>query len=175
MAKAARKTFPKKIAIHLTDRERDEAKNRLVVVDQEIHAIGDAKSRENSDFNSRLKDKRAEQRALLGAIETGSMEREIECYEVRDDRRGHMVTFRADSEEQVDERPLTADERQQELPGIGGKDGDDPGDYDDGEPTGEKDPDGGHVLRFPPGKKAKKKASRKAPKKGRGAGAADAE
>lgn len=158
MAKRNEKTFPRKISIHLNDKERAEAKDKLVVVDNELIAIQAAKRADMSDYNERLRDKRAEQETLLKAIKTGALEKEVEVYERRDDRRGVMVYFRADNDEQVDERALTAEElKQPELPLNRGDD-------DEGEDTGETTEEGGKVVRFRPGRKAKKKAS----KKGRG-------
>ncbi len=104
-------TFGHMIDVELDRDELDAKKNRLVAVDKEIDAIAAEKAKAVGEYNADLKDKRAERTTLLGVISSGSSKVEIICYNERDDRRGMMLTRRKDTGEVVDERALTAEER----------------------------------------------------------------
>lgn len=107
-----RETFMHLVEVAMSDEDTGAQKNRLVEVDRKILAVEAEKAGAVSDFNKELKDLRKERVAILDVIGTGKERKQIACYEERDDRRGHMLTRRVDTDEIVDERPLSASERE---------------------------------------------------------------
>lgn len=103
------------LMVDLTDEDVADRKNKLVKAESELQKVSAEKAEAMADFNSTLKDRRNEIRTLVAAIQTGSEEREVECYERRDEKRGAMETVRADTGEVIHDRPLTAEERQVDM------------------------------------------------------------
>lgn len=111
-----RETFMHMMEDSLSDEETLAKKDRLVDVDRKILEVEAEKAAAVSEFNKELKELRKERVTLLDVIGTGKVKREVECYEDRDDRRGHMLVRRLDTDEVVDERPLSASERDGDAP-----------------------------------------------------------
>lgn len=110
------KVFLRTIEHDITDEENSLKKNDLVALELKIDSVKLDKQSRNSDFNAELKQLNNQRAALLGTIQTGREKREIECYEVPDERRGIMAILRADTKEVIDERALTLEERQGKFP-----------------------------------------------------------
>lgn len=155
-----REIFTHVMEVQLDASEQLALKDQLVVVDNRIIDIEREKAKEMSSFNERLKDARKERVTLLEAIGSGKGRREIECYEERDDRLGRMLIRRVDTDETVDERPLSAkerdedaspkDDRQTEMFDQGSGGGDEQDDHDTEPPPeigDEDESEGGRIVR----------------------------
>lgn len=142
-----RESFNFAIDVTLTEDEINARLNRNAEIDRKILDIMADKAAANQGFNADLKMLRKEQVTLLESAKAGKAKLEVSCYQERDDRRGMMLTRRNDNGDIVDERALTAeernesgDERQGNLfdggarapdPDAGDEEGDDqPGDAD---------------------------------------------
>lgn len=110
------KIFLKTVEVEVSDEENTLRLVRLAEVDGNINTTEADKASRVSDFNSDLKQLRKERNKLLEAITTRREKREIECYQVPDERRGIMATIRKSDGKVIDERALTIEERQTPLP-----------------------------------------------------------
>jgi hypothetical protein len=109
------RTFSKQLPVKIPDGEREKKIQRHLEVEREIDRAKGEKAAAMVDHNKAIKDMNAERKSLLDTIETGMAEVEIECRETKDFRRGMMITTRSDTNEEIDERPLTVDERQEAM------------------------------------------------------------
>jgi hypothetical protein len=109
------RTFSKQLPVKIKDGDREKRIKRHLEVEREIDKAKNEKATAMVEHNKAIKDMNAERKALLDTIETGVEEKEIECKEVKDFRRGVMITTRTDTNEEIDERPLTVDERQEVM------------------------------------------------------------
>lgn len=100
------------IMVDLSDEEIAERKNKLVKAESELQKVTADKAEAMASFNATLKDRRAEIRSCVAAIQTGSEEREVEVFDRHDKRRNTVETVRADTKEVIHERAMTAEERQ---------------------------------------------------------------
>lgn len=108
--------FLRTIEHDITDEENSLKKNDLVALELKLDSVRLDKAKRASDFNAEIKQLNNQRSALLGTIQTGREKREVQCYEVADERRGIMAIIRNDTKEVVDERALTLDERQGKFP-----------------------------------------------------------
>ena len=69
-----------------------------------------------SQFQSKIKEHEAEIASLFERINTGWEMRSVPCREVKDFSTGSIVVFRDDTQEAIEERAMTAEERQPALP-----------------------------------------------------------
>lgn len=106
-----RETFSHPIDVVLTEEEINAIKDRNMNIDRKRFEIMNEKAAANAAFGEELKALKKEQLALLEAETSGKAKREFQCYQERDDRRGMMLTMRCDNGDIVDERALTAEER----------------------------------------------------------------
>lgn len=151
--------FTRKLPCKLTPDEISQRKDSLVEIDRQINETLGAKARVMAEHNEALRDKRATQRTLLENINTGTETREVDCWSEPDFPTNRMVTYRADNREQIEERALTADERQASM--FDANKGKDKG---SGGGSKKPEPEGGKIVHLGPGNR---------PKKRRGAGATD--
>lgn len=112
-----RRTFGYLVDVTLTDLEIKAQLERNADIDRKMIEIKGQKALANSDFNGDLKVLRKEQETLLTSINTGKTKIEVQCYNEKDERRGMMLTMRADNGFIVDERALTADELREDRQG----------------------------------------------------------
>lgn len=105
-------TFTREIKVKVKKSEQESKKDALVLVDRELREVAEEKATEMADFNERLKVLREQQRKLLDVIRDGEDTIEVECVEYADERRLEVVTKRVDTDEVLDRRPMTLDERQ---------------------------------------------------------------
>lgn len=80
-----------------------------------VGAIQAAKAQSASEFKSREQEAQAAVVATAQVISTGIEYRKVECYLCYDHRRGIVETFRSDTAELVDARPMTTTERQRAI------------------------------------------------------------
>lgn len=104
-------TFMHTIEVDLSADEQLALKDQLVVVDNRMLDIEREKAAEMSGFNERLKTTRKERLTILEAIASGKGRRELACYEEREGET-RMLIKRVDTNEVIDERALTLDERE---------------------------------------------------------------
>jgi hypothetical protein len=106
-----RETFGFLIEVALTSEELAKNDARNAEVDIQIRDIKGQRAESNNRFKELLTGLTKEQTGLLERRSTGKAKVEIPCYQERDDRRGMMLTRRNDNGDIVDERALTAEER----------------------------------------------------------------
>ena len=111
-------TLTKEIIQTVEDDERTGKFEELLDIEKEIDSVIDEKAGFNQEKNAELKGLRAKRKSLMDTIDSGTERVEIECYEVFNDQLQEVQLFRADNDEQLVEhtRPMTAAERQAELP-----------------------------------------------------------
>ncbi len=81
-----------------------------------IDATKEALKSETQRHKARIQEFSEEERKLRIAIGTGEELRDVEVREVRNERLHQVDMIRIDTGETIDSRPMTADERQAELP-----------------------------------------------------------
>lgn len=69
-----------------------------------------------AQFQSKIKEHEAEISSLFERINTGWEMQSVACREVKDFATGSVIVFRDDTEEMIEERAMTAEERQPALP-----------------------------------------------------------
>lgn len=104
--------FKKEIRVKVKKSEQEQKKDELVTVDREIQRVANEKAGDMANYNQDLKVLRERQRKLLDVIKDGEETLEIECVERVNERLGKVEVVRTDTGQIIDERPLTADERQ---------------------------------------------------------------
>jgi hypothetical protein len=117
-AAAKRHTFPKTIEIEITDEENTLRMKQHLDVEFKIDAVKAERAATVSEFTQQLKDLRKQRGELITTIQSKKEKRDIECYQEPDYRRHCMVIKRADTDQVIDERALTAEELQESLPGT---------------------------------------------------------
>jgi hypothetical protein len=111
-------TFIKELECDLTEEETRKERERVPEIWKELKAIEAEKAAQMAGYNKSRKDKRAEMDAAVSAAGTGKVKREVSCYERLDFRRNVAETVRMDTEAVIDERAITKEELQQDLPGT---------------------------------------------------------
>lgn len=97
-------------------------KDELVKVDTAIDETRSEKHQANVEFNEKLKPLEKRRKEVLEAIETGRETLEVDCVERWDYKTNRVVFVRKDNGEEVDERAMDGDERQEDLGNVeGGK------------------------------------------------------
>ena len=105
----------KRLPVQLTPEERQERGDALANSVQQTAALGEEKKAQDAEINGKIKLSKEVTRKLSQIITTGTEDRDVECDVVKDFKAGTVTTFRSDTGEQVDQRTLTAEERQEEL------------------------------------------------------------
>ncbi len=113
----SQRTFKHQITVDISAEEKTKILERNADIDRKMIQVKAEKAMANSGFNEDLKLLRKEQDTLLTSINAGKAKIEIEVYEDKDTRLNRMVYRRASDGEQVDERPLTADELNEDKQG----------------------------------------------------------
>jgi hypothetical protein len=96
----------------LTDAEVLERSAELAEVVTDYAEIEGEKSAHAKHFKERLDGLRSRERALAREISSRSVERDVECVIRQDPIRGCVETMRLDTGELIEDRPMTAEERQ---------------------------------------------------------------
>lgn len=97
-------------------------KDELVKVDTAIDETRSEKHQANVEFNEKLKPLEKRRKEVLEAIETGRETLEVDCVERWDYKTNRVVFVRKDNGEEVNERAMDGDERQEDLGNVeGGK------------------------------------------------------
>lgn len=109
------KKITKKVPVPVTDEEKIAMSHKLAQMLCERERINGEKAAACEGWNKEIReiDKRSKQ--LAKAIHTGKDERDVECEEVMVFETNTVQTKRVDTGEIVDQRAMTADERQTSL------------------------------------------------------------
>jgi len=98
----------------LTDREKLERGERAAEIEMKINVEEEEYREVRKEYREKLKGLKAERYLLLDEIRNGE-ERPVECTVREDYARDMVMVVRNDTGEVVEERPMTAEDRQQRL------------------------------------------------------------
>lgn len=104
-----------RLPVQLTDEELLDRSTALVDNIQKTAALEEEKKSVDADFKGKIKARAEVSRKLTEIISNRTEDREVECEVKKDFERGTVTTVRMDTGEVVETRPITADERQEEL------------------------------------------------------------
>lgn len=132
------KKITRVLPVELTDKEIQERGEDLADLEQQLQGAREESAADAARWRERKKALAISITKASGVINARQEDREVSCELRPDYRRNVMETVRLDTDEMVEERALSFDERQQEL-GLGGKakkeepeaedDGDHPGPF----------------------------------------------
>jgi hypothetical protein len=105
-----------RLPVKLNDDELLARGRQLVENMRKTAAAEEAREVENKKRKSEIELLEEVTARLGGSISSGSEEREVECELRKDYVHGNVTTVRSDTGEVVDERTMTADERQECMP-----------------------------------------------------------
>lgn len=112
-----RETYTELIECTLSEEERDEKRKRLEAVDRELIRLDVEKKAAAKVFTNQIKPLEAERDSILQALDAGTEKRQVEVYEHFDDRLGKVEVRRVDTDAVVEERAMTAQEREDSAQG----------------------------------------------------------
>jgi hypothetical protein len=114
---ALRERFEIEQTIKVASADRQGKTDHLAVVDRKILEVQASKAADVSDYNQKLKDLRAEQKALLDTIENGVAKVKVVVGERLNDQTGQVETYRLDTGMVIPEltRALSREERQLDI------------------------------------------------------------
>ncbi len=115
MSEEIKKIETRLLPVRLTVDEMQARGEALAGLVQEYDVVEDDKKTSNSVATDRLKEIREEMGKLKTIILNQTEPREVEIFEKADYQRGMMDIFRCDDGTQVDSRPLSRAEMQQEI------------------------------------------------------------
>jgi len=96
----------------LTEEDKAAKRERLETVDREIIRLEEEKKAAAKASNNKIKPLVAERESLLQALDSGTEKRHVEVYELFDDRLGKVEVRRVDTDAVIEERAMTAQERE---------------------------------------------------------------
>jgi hypothetical protein len=105
----------KKLPTQLSEEELRERGDALAESVEKTAALAEEKKAQDAEINGKIKLSKEITRKLSRIIASKTEDRDVECDVVKDYKAGTVTTFRSDTGEQVDQRTLTAEERQEEL------------------------------------------------------------
>ena len=105
----------KKLPVQLTEDELRERGDALAANVEQTAALKEEKKAQDADINGKIKLANEITRKLSHIITMKTEDRDVECDVVKDYKANTVTTFRSDTGEQVDQRPMSAEERQEEL------------------------------------------------------------
>ena len=108
-------SFDRTLLVNLTGDEKEKLHDELAVYCTDIEAKMGEKAAAMAEFNESLRDMRKGMRTVLNAINTGSREVEVKCREYTHFKNNTVIVKRLDTGEVIEERAMTAEERQQEM------------------------------------------------------------
>lgn len=110
-------TYTELIECTLSEEERDDKRKHLESVDRELIRLEVEKKAAAKVFTNQIKPLEAERDTILQALDSGTEKRQVEVYERFDDRLGKVEVRRVDTDEVVEERAMTAQEREDSAQG----------------------------------------------------------
>lgn len=109
-------TFLHTVEVDIADEEMTARTQRLLDVLNKIDTTEADKASRVSDLNSELKQLRKEAQKIRATINTKRERRDVEVYEQPDFRRNIVFIVRASDGKVIDERAMTLEDRESELP-----------------------------------------------------------
>lgn len=114
-------TFKRPLPVDLTDEEVQAKGRKAAKLQDECEAIESRLKSQGKELRDDLKGKRGALRALLHDVSNGTEDRDVACWEQMDYARGEVRVIRADSGKTVEARTMSPEERQEDLPTVGGR------------------------------------------------------
>jgi hypothetical protein len=114
-------TYEELIEHELTEDDKAHKRERLETVDREIIRLEEEKKGAAKVFVSQIKPLQAERDSILQALDQGTEKRQTRVYERFDDRLGKVEVRRVDTDEIVEERAQTQQERDEAAERAQGK------------------------------------------------------
>jgi hypothetical protein len=105
----------KLLPVLFTENELTSFKNALAFHSIDLMDLEDEKKADTKVINDRIKDCKDSIRDLSKKLKDGQEMRSVECRLEYDHTREVVFIFRADTDEKIEERPMTEEERQVEL------------------------------------------------------------
>lgn len=138
----------REVPVKLTETELAQVAREIGRLDQERKAMEAQAKVANDQWKDRIRGVDARIADLATKAHEGQEARMVDCLEVFDYRLGEVRVHRADTEERLEVRPMTADERQPSLPAPGmeakakkAKKAEEPANANDAGATSSADPD----------------------------------
>src|ERR1044072_1538458 len=103
------------LKVDLTDEDLKNRSKLLAKLLREYQSLENEKKEVNADFKHKMEAVKNRACELRDVIHTGKEIRPVECFLSADYRHGLMITRRSDTGEEIDSRPMTTSERQQEF------------------------------------------------------------
>lgn len=116
MEEMQERKFNRLLKVLFTPPEKIEMSEQIASAIRDLKKSQDDLATVKAQFQSKIKEHEAEIANLCERINSGWEMRSVECREVRDYNTGSVYVFRDDTEEVIEERAMTAGERQPELP-----------------------------------------------------------
>jgi len=116
MEEMQERKFNRLLKVLFTPPEKIEMSEQIASAIRDLKKSQDDLATVKAQFQSKIKEHEAEIANLCERINSGWEMRSIGCREVKDYTNFSVYVFRDDTEEMIEERPMTANERQPELP-----------------------------------------------------------
>lgn len=111
----------KELKVILTTEERLEIGQNIARESTQMASEEETKTEVVSEFKARIESHKAKIAELSRTLMNGYQFREVECRREFDFKKGIVAIIREDTGELVKERPITEQERQDNLPGVTGE------------------------------------------------------
>ncbi len=108
----------RKLSVPLSAKEKENAIKNLVAKMDLVEALEEEKKAMVDGFKAKITQAKADIMNARQLVRNGAEIRDVNCQEIRDYKAGQFRIIRMDTEEVVDERPLTKEERQTHIPGT---------------------------------------------------------
>ena len=105
----------KRLPVQLTPEEKQERGEQLAASVEQTAALREEKKASTAEITSKIKLSTEITRKLSRIIASGTEDRDVECDATKDFERKTVTTYRSDTGEQVDQRPMSAEELQEEM------------------------------------------------------------
>jgi hypothetical protein len=107
-----RETYEELVEVKLSAEDIVSKHERLETVDRELVRLDTEKKAAAKVFTNQIKPLQAERESILDALAAGTEKRHVEVYEHFDERLGKVEVRRVDTDEVIEERAMTAQERE---------------------------------------------------------------
>lgn len=110
--------FERELPVKITGALIEAKRDRIVVALGEIHDLEQQLREMGSDKRAAIKEKKGEVEALRKQIGDGMEERPVKCIREMDFRANRVKVVRTDTRAIVEDRVMTAEDRQTMMPGV---------------------------------------------------------
>ena len=116
MEEIEKRTFNRLLKVLFTPTEKIEISEQIANAIRNLKKAQDDLASVAAQFKSEIKRHEAEITSLAEKVNSGWEMRSVVCREIKDYNTGSVYVFRDDTEELIEERAMTAEERQKPLP-----------------------------------------------------------